>query len=95
MVTMEIFVAAFSSLAVIVAGAFFWIMSEIRALRRETREDNRAMREEFREDNRAMREEFRAQSQRILEALYFHRHDSDGTAAFYPPTPARPAPPAD
>ena len=46
MVTMEIFVAAFSSLAVIVAGAFFWIMSEIRALRRETREDNRATRTE-------------------------------------------------
>ena len=46
MVTMEISVAAFSSLAVIVAGAFFWIMSEIRALRADIRDEIRATRTE-------------------------------------------------
>ena len=46
MVTMEIFVAAFSSLAVLVAGAFFWIMSEIRALRADIRDEIRATRME-------------------------------------------------
>jgi hypothetical protein len=84
MVTYEIFVGALFSLLVVGAGAFYWLMSEIRGLRRETREDSRALREE-------LRAEIRASTQRILEALYFHRHDPDGTAVFYPPTPTTPA----
>ena len=143
MVTMEVFVAAFSALAVLFAGAFYWILSEfrsvrkdiqavrdqdlesnralredfkednrvlredfkeeMRALREEFREDNRALREEFkgeirtlreefREDNRALREEMRDNTQRILEAIYFHRHDPNaGEAVFYPPTQIPPA----
>ena len=42
MVTIEVFVAAFSSLAVIVAWAFFWVMTDIRSLRKEVREEFRA-----------------------------------------------------
>ena len=121
MVTMEVFVAAFSALAVLFAGAFYWILSEFRsvrkdiqavrdqdlegnrALREEFKEDNRvlreefkeeirALREEFREDNRALREEMRDNTQRILEAIYFHRHDPNtGEAVFYPPTQIPPA----
>ena len=120
MVTIEVFVTAFSSLAVIIAGAFFWVMTDIRSLRREMREEFRADRQERREereadrqerradketdrqerreDNRALREELlaairaesetrRADTQRILEAIYFHRHDPNtGEAVFYPPT---------
>ena len=129
MITIEVFVTAFSSLAVIVAGAFFWIMTDIRSLRKEMREEFRAERQERREeresdklerreeresdklerreeresdklerreDNRALREELltairtesearRADTQRILEAIYFHRHDPDGTVVLRPP----------
>lgn len=80
MVTYEVFVGGFFSLLVLGAGAFYWLMTEIRSLRRENREDSRALREE-------LRTEIRAISQRILEALYFHRYDSEGAAVFYPPTP--------
>ena len=90
MITVEVFVGALLSFVVIGAGAVYWIMSEFRALRTE----NRATRQENREDNRATREEVRIQSQRILESLYFHRHDADGAAVFYPPTPSPPATPA-
>ena len=130
MVTMEVFVAALSSLAVLVASAFFWVMTDIRSLRKdnkednrllreqmradyqsfreelrgdlqslrkEMREDNQALREEMREDNRALREELlaairtesearRADTQRILDAIYYHRHDPDGSVVFLPPT---------
>ena len=79
MVTYEVFVGGFFSLLVLGAGAFYWLMSEIRSLRRENREDSRALREE-------LRTEIRENSQRILEALYFHRHDSEGAAVFYPST---------
>ena len=129
MVNVEVFVAAFSALAVIFAGAFYWILSEfrtvkqdiqtlrnqnlednskfrdeftkeIRALREEFREENRALREEFKEENRALREEFKEENrvlreelrqeirdnaQRILDAIFFHRHDPDGTVALRPP----------
>ena len=77
--TYEVFVGGFFSLLVLGAGAFYWLMSEIRSLRRENREDSRALREE-------LRTEIRENSQRILEALYFHRHDAEGAAVFYPPT---------
>ena len=98
MVTYEIFVGALFSLLVVGAGAFYWLMSEIRglrqdmrqeirAVRQENREDNQALRKENREDNQALREEIQASTQRTLEALYFHRHDPDGAAVFYPPTP--------
>lgn len=80
MVTYEIFVGALFSMLVVSAGAFYWLMSEIRSLRRENREDSRALREE-------LREEIRVSTQRILEALYFHRHDAEGAAVFYPPVP--------
>ena len=119
MVTIEVFVTAFSSLAVLVASAFFWVMTDIRSLRKEMREefradrqerreerdaDNRERREERdadnrerREDNRALREELlaaiqtesearRADTQRILEAIFFHRHAPDGTVVLRPPT---------
>ena len=72
-------------------------MSELRAMRRENREVNETTRRESREDNRTLREELlaairaesearRADTQRILEAIYFHRHDPDGTIALRPPT---------
>lgn len=51
-------------------------MSEIRGLRQEMR----GMRDE-------LRQEIRESTQRMLEALYFHRHDAEGAAVFYPPTP--------
>ena len=108
MVTMQVFVTAFSSLAVLVAGAFFWVMTDIRSLRKdnkddiqvlreELRADNRALREELRADNRALREDLlaairtesearRADTQRILDAIYRHRHDPDDTVVLRPPT---------
>ena len=60
------------------------------------REDNVRLREEMREDNARLREdnarlreelltEIREGNRRILEALYYHRHEPDGTAVFYPP----------
>lgn len=83
MVTYEVFVGALFSLLLVGAGAFYWLMSEIRSLRRENREDNMALREE-------LRGEIRGSTQRILEALYFHRHDQEGAAVFYPPAGATP-----
>ena len=77
MITAEIFLGALLSLLVIGAGAFYWILSEIRNLRKE-----------LREEIRAEGQERRADTQRILEAIYFHRHDPDGVAVFYPPTSA-------
>ena len=95
MVTVEVFVGAWLSLILLGAGAFYWVMSEFRALRTETR----ATREELRQEIRATREELhqeireesqerRSDTQRILEAIYFHRHDAEGAAIFYPPTQA-------
>lgn len=107
MVTYEVFFGALSSFLVVGVGAFLWILSEFRAtrqemqkLRQENREENQRTREENREENRRtreeLREEIRANTQRILEALYFHRHDTNtGEAIFYPPTPTTPAPQAD
>ena len=97
MVTIEVFVTAFSSLAVIVAGAFFWIMTDIRSLRKDNREDNRVLREEMRADNRTLRKDLlaeirtesearRVDTQRILDAIFHHRHDPDGTVALRPST---------
>ena len=76
MVTYEVFIGALFSLLLVGAGAFYWLMSEIRALRQEMR----GMRDE-------LRQEIRESTQRMLEALYFHRHDTEGAAVFYPPTP--------
>ena len=80
MVTYEVFIGALFSLLLVGAGAFYWLMSEIRGLRQEMRN----MRDE-------LRQEIRDNTQRMLEALYFHRHDSEGAAVFYPPTPPAPA----
>ena len=117
MVTVEVLVGAGLSLLLLGAGAFYWVMSEFRALRveiratrgelrqeiRATREELhqeiRATREELHQEIRATREELRQEiigesqerqsdTQRILEAIYFHRHDPDGAAIFYPPTQA-------
>ena len=82
MVTYEVFIGALFSLLLVGAGGFYWLMSEIRGLRREMQ----GMRDE-------LRQEIRENTQRMLEALYFHRHDSEGSAVFYPPTP--PVPPAE
>ena len=90
--TDELLVGAFFSLLVLGSGAFYWLMSEIRNTRRENREDIRALREENRTLREELRQEIRDSTQRILEALYFHRHDSDGAAVFYPPTPTTQAP---
>ncbi len=102
MVTMEVFVTAFSSLAALLAVAFFWILSEFRAHRREmqairdvNREENQRTRQELREEIQRSRDEAKADNQRILEALYFHRHDPDGAAVFYPPASATPPTTAD
>ena len=102
MVTLEVFVTAFSSLAALLAVAFFWILSEFRAHRREmqsvrdgNREDNQRTRQELREEIQRSREESKADNQRILETLYFHRHDPEGGAIFYPPTPSSQTPSAD
>ncbi len=97
MVNVEVFVAAFSALAVIFAGAFYWILSEFRTVKQDIQtvrnqnlEDNGKLRDEFREENRALRDELRQEirdnTQRILDAIYFHRHDPDGTVALRPPT---------
>ena len=82
----ELLVGAFFSLLVLGSGAFYWLMSEIRNARRENREDNRVTREELRQEIRNEAQERRADTQRILEALYFHRHDPDGTVVLRPPT---------
>ncbi len=106
MLTIEVFLATMSTLVVAATAVFLWILSEFRAIRRdnraefqklrdENREEIRATREELREEIRAtreeLREEIRTNTQRILEALYFHRHDPEGAAVFYPPAPATPA----
>ena len=106
MVTVEVLVGAGLSLLLLGAGAFYWVMSEFRALRveiratrGELRQEIRATREELHQEIRATREELRQEiigesqerqsdTQRILEAIYFHRHDPDGAAIFYPPTQA-------
>ena len=80
MVTYEVFIGALFSLLLVGAGAFCWLMSEIRGLRQEMRN----MRDE-------LRQEIRDNTQRMLEALYFNRHDSEGAAVFYPPTPPAPS----
>ena len=90
--TDELLVGAFLSLLVLGSGAFYWLMSEIRNTRRENREDIRALREENQTLREELRQEIRDSTQRILEALYFHRHDSDGAAVFYPPTPTTQTP---
>ena len=87
MVTYEAFIGALGTFLILGAGAFYWVMSEIRSIRREMQ----AIRQEHKEDNQTLRqelrEEIRVSTQRILEALYFHRHDAEGAAVFYPPTP--------
>ena len=61
-------------------------------LRREFQESNDRLRRELQESNDRLREELLAEvregNQRILEALYRHRHDPDGTVAVYPPQAA-------
>ena len=91
MVTYEVFIGALLSLLVVGTGAFYWLMSEIRNLRQDMRQEMQAIRQENRADNQALREEMQASTQRILVALYFHRHDPDGAAVFYPSTSAAPA----
>lgn len=82
MVTYEVFIGALFSTLLVGAGAFYWLISEIRGLRQEMRGTRDELRQEIRES-----------TQRMLEALYFHRHDAEGAAVFYPPTP--PAPPVE
>ena len=69
------------------------LREEISGLRQEMREDNARLRQEMREDNARLRQELlteiREGNQRILEALYYHRHDpATGTATFHPPPQA-------
>lgn len=99
MLTLEVFIGTISTLAVLATGAFFWILSEIRSERQERRSEResdrkrqQAEREEDQKRWQAEREEDRrerrADTQRILEAIYFHRHDPNtGEAVFYPPAP--------
>ncbi len=92
MLTIEVFLATMSSLVVVATAAFLWILSEFRAMRRDNRTELQKVRDENKEENKITREEIRAESRRILEALYFHRHDPNtNEAIFYPPTPTPPA----
>ena len=103
MLTLEVFIGTISTLAVLATGAFFWILSEIRSERQERRSEREADRKQSQAEREADqkrwqaerdedRRERRADTQRILEAIYFHRHDPDtGQSVFYPPTPAPPA----
>ena len=65
------------------------LRQEMREDNARLREDNARLREEMRENNARLREELLAEiregNRRILEALYYHRHEPDGTAVFYPP----------
>ena len=90
MVTYEVLIGALSSFLVVGVAAFLWVLSEFRAMRKEFKEESQRTREENRGESQRTREEIRHNTQRILEALYFHRHDSDGAAVFYPPTPQTP-----
>ncbi|MDE2842209.1 MAG: hypothetical protein OXN21_02380 [Chloroflexota bacterium] len=91
MLTFEVFIGAVGTMLLLGAGAFYWVMSEIRTLRRDMNQAMQQLREEMRADSNAlrdeMRQEIRTSTQRMMEALYFHRHDGEGAAVFYPPTP--------
>ena len=94
MLTIEVFLATMSALVVAATAVLLWILSEFRAMRKDiqavrddNREDNRRTREELREEIQKSREESKAENQRVLESLYFHRHNQEGAAAFYPPAP--------
>ncbi len=66
--------------------------TELQKARDENRAELQKVRDDNKEEHRITREEIRAESRRILEALYFHRHDPNtNEAVFYPPTPAPPA----
>ena len=67
----------------------------MQAIRDVNREENQRTRQELREEIQRSRDEAKADNQRILEALYFHRHDADGAAVFYPPASATPPTTAD
>ena len=88
------FTAAGVTLLGLAFGAFLWLLalirSENRELRAELQRENRELRAEMRGEMRDMKaellEEIREGNQRILDALYNHRHDPvSGTAVFYPP----------
>lgn len=87
MVTYEVFIGALFSLLLVGAGGFYWLMSEIRSLRQDMRQEIGSLRHEHGQLREELRQEVRESTQRILEALYFHRHDAEGAAVFYPPTP--------
>ncbi|MDE2940630.1 MAG: hypothetical protein OXR67_17185 [Chloroflexota bacterium] len=92
MVTYQVFIGALFSLLHVGAGAFYWLMSEIRTLRQEIRQEIRGLRDEHAQLREELRQEMRENTQRILETLYLHRHDTEGAAVFYPPTqPTTPA----
>jgi len=62
---------------------------EDKKLWQAAREEDRNLWQTAREEDQRER---RADTQRILEAIYFHRHDPNtGQSVFYPPTPAPPA----
>ena len=92
MISVEVFAASWLSALLLAAGALYWLLSEIRKVRTELREEMRNFRMEMREEMQnfrmEMREEFRLETQRIMEAIYYHRHDDEGAPVFYPPSPA-------
>ena len=89
MLTIEVFLATMSTATVAATAMFLWILSEFRAIRHENRTESQKIREENKEENKITREEIRTESRRILEAIYFHRHDPNtGEAVFYPPAPS-------
>ena len=89
MLTIEVFLATMSTATVAATAMFLWILSEFRAIRNENRTESQKIREENKEENKITREEIRTESRRILEAIYFHRHDPNtGEAVFYPPAPS-------
>ncbi len=63
--------------------------AELQQVREENKAELQKIREENKEEHRITREEIRTESRRILEAIYFHRHDPNtGEAVFYPPAPS-------
>ena len=71
-------VAAFAGVGVaflaVFVGAFFWLLNAIQKFGQEIRAEMRELRTELRADIR----ELQGDNQRFLEALYRHRHDSEG-----------------
>ena len=75
-----VFAGVWVASVAVIATAFFWVMSAIREVSREFREEIRTLRAEIQAESK----ERRAETQRFFEVLYRHRHDDGG--AFHLPS---------